>query len=206
MTLPTAFQHRPLAWSEYRRTACDADVALWTPRDPAGEIIAWATGGPFCHATGVVHWFDEICSAGYEERRDGFVAPLHRAVQKHPGKIAIFRCNFDQGSSRLRLSMHVAKRLVTDLDGEYQWRNIRLIALAHTFTGRTWLCNTTWYKSLALRQSLKTRSAICSQHVHRSFREGAFITLVPHKRESLVTPNDLARSSRLTYVDTLEGA
>jgi hypothetical protein len=204
VTSNPSFQHRPLAWSDYQRTACDADVALWAPRDPAGEVIAWATGGPFCHATGIVHWFGQICSAGYEEHRNGFGAPLERAVADHPGKIAIFRC--PALGHRLKETGEVSRRLVEDLDGVYQWRNIRLIALSHTLLGRAFLTRTTWYQSLALRQSLKTKSAICSQHVHRSFREGARITLVPHKRESLVTPNDLASSSQLIYLGTLEGA
>lgn len=198
------FPRRVLRWNEYYRTAQDADVALWEARSIDGELIAFATGGPWCHATGVVHINGRLWSAGYEERRDGYLAPLDAAVRHYPGKISIFRApRFSGGDFGLRSLDAVARRLVDDLDGDYQWRNIRLIALTHTLAGQV-LARSTWYRSLALQQSLKTRSAICSQHVHRSFRLGAHVDLVPNKREALVTPNDIGQSKLLTYVGTLE--
>lgn len=203
MTFP--FPRRPLRWSEYHRDARDADVALWEARCIEGELIAGLTDGPFCHVTGVVHLpGGGLWSAGYEERRDGYLAPLDAAVRRHPGKISIFRAMTLSGTPFGRAcTRDVAAHLVNDLDGDYEWKNIRLIALAHSVAGPL-LVKSTWYQSLALQQSLKTRSAICSQHVHRSFRLGAHVDLVVNKRESLVTPNDIGKSKLLTYIGTLE--
>src|SRR5262249_41162308 len=87
------------------------------------------------------------------------------------------------------------------LTGDYDWNNIRLITLGHLL-GLRWF---TWwpaYRALIRRQSLQTKSAICSQHIARSFRRGADLLFV-NKHDAVISPNDLARSPRLDYVGTL---
>lgn len=188
-----------LPYPEYRGVSQSADIALWEPRDICGQVIADGTGGPFCHATGIV-WFDgRIWSAGYEEGHDGSLSQLSAAVRAHSGKISIFRY-------RDLCPVHaVARHLVVDLGGKYPWTNIRLIAFGHAIAGKLLLrlpLVDGRYRELLKKQARSRTGAICSQHVARSFRRGADVRLadVP---EPLISPNDIARCSQLQYIGTL---
>lgn len=189
---------RDLPYSEYRQIARDCDVALWAPRDFSGRVIAAATDGPFSHVTGLVWLHGRLWSAGYEEQCNGFLSPISADVRRHPGKISVFRpaVHLDD-----RQRHDVVRHLVGDLTGDYAWKNIRLISLAHLL-GLRWFTWCAPYKAMIRRQSHLTKSAICSQHIARSFRRGANVTFV-NKHEAIVSPNDLARSPLLHYLGTL---
>lgn len=187
-----------LPYSEYRSEALDGDVALWEPRDFCGKLIATATDGAFCHATGLVWLHDRLWSAGYEERCNGCLVPLSAEVRRHPGKISIFRTVPALDDHKRK---HVARHLIGDLTGDYAWKNLRLITLGHLL-GLRWFTWCDSYRAWIRRQSLQTKSAICSQHIARAFRRGANVQFVM-KHDAVVSPNDLARSPLLTYIGTL---
>lgn len=189
---------RELPYHEYRLIARDCDVALWEPRDFSGKVIAVATDGPFCHVTGLVWIHGRLWSAGYEERCNGFLSPISADVRRHPGKISVFRPTVALDDTQRR---NILRHLVGDLTGDYAWKNIRLITVAHLL-GLRWFTWCQAYKDLIRRQSLKTKSAICSQHIARSFRLGAEVRFV-NKHDAIVSPNDLARSPLLHYLGTL---
>lgn len=189
---------RWLPYAQYRREALDGDVALWEPRDFCGKLIATATDGAFCHATGLVWLHDRLWSAGYEERCNGYLAPLSAEVRRHPGKISVFRTVPPLDDHKRK---QVGRHLIGDLTGDYAWKNLRLITLGHLL-GLRWFTWCETYRAWIRRQSLLTKSAICSQHIARSFRRGANVQFVM-KHDAVVSPNDLARSPLLAYLGTL---
>jgi len=196
--LITGVVRKWLPYAEYRQQALDGDVALWEPRDFAGKLIATATDGAFCHATGLVWLHDRLWSAGYEERCNGYLAPLSAEVRRHSGKISVFRTILPLDA---RQRQQVARHLTGDLSGDYASKSIRLLTLGHLL-GLRWFTWCQTYRRWIRRQSLLTKSAICSQHIARSFRRGAGIQFVL-KHDAAVSPNDLARSPLLTYRGTL---
>ncbi|MBI3866818.1 MAG: hypothetical protein HY290_33480 [Planctomycetia bacterium] len=187
-----------LPYVDYRHSARDCDVALWEPRDFSGKLIAVATDGPFCHVSGLAWLHGRLWSAGYEERCNGFLSPLSAEVRRHPRKISVFRPTLHLDE---RQRQAILRHLVGDLTGDYAWKNIRLITLGHLL-GLRWFTWIPAYREMIRKQSLQTKSAICSQHIVRSFRRGANLRFV-NKHDAVVSPNDLARSPLLHYLGTL---
>lgn len=169
----------------------DCDIALWEPTRFHGEAIARATGGPFSHISGIVHWNGEPWSVGFEEKRGGHACPLLAELQRHPGKIHVFRVdgNYPLGDVRERL---------LDLRGEYDWSNIRTIALIGLI--KFLLPFRVWQGMIANREGC-TGGGICSRHVARSWGDGAGVAFA-RKPFGQITPNDIGFSPASRYVAT----
>lgn len=194
---------KPLLYYDYRNRASDCDLALWEPCDQRGRFIAEATEGPFCHISTIVRFEDRLWNIAYEEGRNGFISPLSGDVRRFSGKISVFRLSTLSQVER----DGVRRRLFSTIGGDYQWRSIRLLALAHfalfRFAERIPAVRE-WYDGLVKRQCAKHSSGICSSYVARSFRLGAGIHF-GSKPEALVSPNDIVRcaSPALDYLGTL---
>lgn len=186
------------AWDCARHDLQPGDVCLWEPHDAISYAIARETKGPFCHASVVDIVHATPIDMGYHYASDGCMTLLRHQVQLHSGKISVFRIPGLHDAERRT----VAAYAMNGLGGAYAIDNIALIALGQFGIGRLLGLIPPlkrWYLDRVRRQSRKKSSAICSQNVHRAYREGLRLNLVSGKAEALVSPNDLARSARLKY-------
>jgi len=191
-----------ITWDQARYMLCDGDVLLWLPRDLTGNLIARGTNGPFCHVSMVAFAWGSPFQGGYHQVGDGALSLLRHEVQQHSGKISVFRVD-GLGPHEGRTAAAFA---MNGLSGSYASENIALIALAQSYTGRLLGLIPPvkrWWLDRARLRSRSRSSAICSQNVHRAYRDALQIELVPGKQESLVSPNDLAHSTRMKYICTL---
>jgi len=174
-----------------------------------GRYIARFTNGPFSHVTGIVHWTEagSLYSVGYEETHGGFGKPLKVEVERHPGRIHVYRVkdawwNY-AAASRAREEHEVrccVCRRLCDVGWEYNWRSIWMIVRPFMpFFGL--ITNTPRNYERVLTASANTRQGICSQHVHRSFGECGM--RFDQKPYALSSPNDIANSIITDYVCTL---
>jgi len=203
----------PLTYRDYAAVAQDCDIALWRPlpfswKSPKswlawGRYIDRYTGNcGYSHVTGVLHWpnVDRWMSCGYEERKGGFAEPLDAVVEKHGGRIDVFRVKASEWEAAEASRVCVSRRLGQDLGGRYAWSNIRLIAspllpIIGLFTPRG------EHEELVAKAAGSRREGICSQHVARSFLAcGIRLCKKPLDR---TTPNDLWLTSATEYVCTL---
>jgi hypothetical protein len=169
----------------------DCDFALWEPTTRYGEGIARATGGPFSHVTGLVLWNGEPWSVGFEEKRGGHACPLRAEVDRHPGKIHVFRVAFQGPTANVR------ERLL-DVRGEYDWANIRTLGAVYALK---WLLPFRVWQAIIANREGRTGGGICSRHLARSWGEGAGVRFLSKPYEQ-ITPNDLGFSPASQYVGT----
>lgn len=202
---PLRLSRVALSYELYRRSAMDGDLLLWEPRpqprDEIGHIIAAATRGSFCHASGVVHVHGRPFQSAYREGQNGFLSPLSAEVRRNSGLISVFRVAMTD-EQRERVAAH----LIEDLGGDYAWANIALIAGHWGWVGR--LAASIPFVRAGLErgdelQSRKQSGAICSQHYARALQAGANVELSPGRQLALISPNDLGRSARVKYLGTL---
>lgn len=191
----------PLPYSAYRKIAKKADILLWEPHGLTTQIIADGTGGPFCHASMADWVYDRLFEFGYEEGRDGYGAPLSAAVKSNSGKIHVFRYLDIDEEERTA----IAKRIIGSLGGKYQWTNIRLIAWLETTFGRFSLKIPFLGNYLQKKLETQTRmraGAICSQCIARAYEDEGHGII--RKIPSLVSPNDIGRSTTTAYICSIE--
>ena len=183
-------------YEKYRATAQDCDLLLWSPTGWYGQMIAAATDGPFSHISATLWWEDRLMNVGYDRQNGGYASPLRNAVVQWPGRIHVFRVREELRFDRSR----VKARLLGDLGFPYAWSNIRTLALLALPFVR-WFA-TPYSVNRIVAASHATPGGICSQHVARSFANGAGLRFVAKPFE-VTTPNDIASSGLCRYVCSL---
>lgn len=207
--LTSDVQMKLATFAEYVEIAQNADIALWTPSNYWGRVIARFTGGPFSHVTGVVNWTEAggLFSVGYEEGGGGFGKPLDVESKRNPERIHIYRvkkAEWKQVASETGRNVDEIRSCVSRqlcrVGWEYNWGSIWLITRPFVpFLGAT----NGNMKERVLRASGETRKGICSQHVHRSF--GGCGVRFSDRSYALTSPNDIADSVMTKYICTLTG-
>lgn len=190
-------QRKFVPYSLYRAMARDCDIALWEPHSSLAAVsfgeraIAKYTGGPYCHASATVfNQYGRLWQYGYQFW-GGYGSPMSGEVERASGRIGIYRVK------NLIKAESVAKHLIGDLSGIYAGKTLALVGLANLF-GLGIMDRFDWFRNAMLEYSKSTTTAICSQHVDRSFGlAGIDLTGKPN---SEVSPNDIWRSPLVEYI------
>ena len=191
-----------LDYDQYRAEARDADIALWAPRDQIGRIIAAETGGPYCHVSGIAFdCYGRLWQYGYHAiTHGGYGSPLSKEVRQNSGCITVFRLKPEFKFE----PEHVVEHLVGDLGGDYAMGDIRINVDAWLFDKFPFLKRVfrgTYEKRVEVSDRKKS-TADCSHHIARAYKLGTHISLCD-KPLSIISPNDIARSTALRPVGTL---
>lgn len=185
----------------YRKIAREADIALFEPTSPVMRLIAAGTEGPFSHAAGIFFMHDRLWQGAYT-LPEPCLTPLASQVRRHSGKISIFRVRTLDDEQRKAIVHH----FLSDLGGDYGLRSIGFFLMGYLAVPRFLMTlipalRDRWLAGIE-KASRKHSSAICSQHIARAVYRGTGIRLVT-KELANVSPNDIGRSSAVTYVGSL---
>lgn len=187
-----------MTFGEYYQEFMPGDFGLWTPTRFWGGLVAESTNGPFSHASGLMCCGDEILDCQFEEKKGGYSLPLVKEVARHPLAIHIFRVTGLDMVTRTKIGQNYLK----DLDNDYNWSNIRAIALGH-FIGLRYLVGPRRYRRWVDKAIKGTSGSHCSQHIAKTYKKIGFEFVRKDIHE--ITPNDLFRCTQADYVCTLSG-
>lgn len=183
--------HVPLAEAELRV----GDVLLTRGRSWISRMISRRGRGPWSHAGMLIECRGQWVVAEVREWYGGRMRPLAAEVRDSAGQLDVFRFRFPTHDAQRERIL----RQMADFAGRpYSYGQVLAAALKHTyFLG--------WASPPTLQEAIDRPGAplFCSQAVALAFEAGGF-DLVPNLASRYTEPSDLARSSCLRYVCTLE--
>ena len=214
-----------VSYPEARTLIHEGDVLLFRGRGLVSWWIKKAGEGRHTHV-GLASWHRERLELvefkegnplgillGGSGTGEGHVVALSREVTKHSGRIDVFRPSAK--FSKMKFN-EVTKEVETEV---IDFNDVAVTDALRTMTGQPYGWKTIWgfakYNLFGLRLIYNTSRKVlddnwvdqnlpvCSTSVAQVFRQ-CYIDLVPNKSDSATEPSDLARSSVLNYLFTLE--
>lgn len=202
-----------LPYSEGLYLIQDADILLFrAPSFPAvGWWIAKYGDTPYSHV-GIANWYDRrLRCAEFREFIGSRNEPLMNQLVGKNCLIDVFRVSkvcttpyYDNGSIKyntVKFSYSTAKAIVEDarslIGKPYNWRTIRRIAL-------TYIPFIRLFTDKVSDRNLKELPMVCSTLINNLYKKH-FKDLVPFVADEYTAPGDIARSSDINYLFTLQG-
>lgn len=183
------------SFAESKADLWNGDLLLFRGRGLIARWIGTYGRGSYSHAAMVGWWHDHPMCMELREFHGGQAVTLSSQVAKYPETIDVYRPNV---LHRQREGAMAEMR--RKCGSAYSYSGIWAAALLHLPFVRLW-------KQVDTSDEPGLEAAglpeFCSQAVASAYQVGGGFDAVPNLHNRLTEPNDLARSSRFTYLFTL---